>query len=74
MKTIKDYSNLYLKYNVSLLADVFEKFRNNSLRIYGLCLSHYLSASALNWNTMLKVKNLSLNLFQMLSSICPWKV
>ena len=32
MKTVKDYHNLYLKCNVLLLADVFEKFRNNSLK------------------------------------------
>ena len=32
MKTMKDYHNLYLKCNVLLLADVFEKFRNNSLK------------------------------------------
>ena len=37
MKTMKDYHDLYLKCNVLLLADVFEKFRNNSLKIYGLC-------------------------------------
>ena len=27
MKTMKDYHDLYLKCDVSLLADVFEKFR-----------------------------------------------
>ena len=43
MKTINDYYDLYLKCYVLLLADVFEKFRNNSLRSYGLCPSHYLS-------------------------------
>ena len=33
MKTMKDYHGLYLKWNVLLLADMFEKkiFRNNSL-------------------------------------------
>ena len=33
MKTMKDYQYLYLKRDVSLLADVFEKFRNSSLKI-----------------------------------------
>ena len=33
MKTMKDYYNLYLKRDV-LLADVFEQFRNNSLKNY----------------------------------------
>ena len=33
MKTMKDYQDLYLKRDVSLLADVFEKFRNSSLKI-----------------------------------------
>ena len=35
MKTIKDYDDLYLKYDVLSLADVFEKFRNNTLKNYG---------------------------------------
>ena len=39
----------YLTCGVLLLADVFEKFRNNSLKNYGLCPSHYLSAAALSW-------------------------
>ena len=32
MKTMKDYHDLYLKCDVLLLADVFEKFTNNSLK------------------------------------------
>ena len=43
-KTMKDYHDLYLKCDVLLFVDVFEKFRNNSLKNYGLCPSHYLSA------------------------------
>ena len=35
MKTMKDYHDLRLKCNVLLLVDVFEKFRDNSLKNYG---------------------------------------
>ena len=37
-----------------LLTNVFEKFRNNSLKNVGLFPSHYLSASVLNWDAILK--------------------
>ena len=46
LKTVKDYHDLKLKCNILLLADVFEKLRNKSLKNYELCLSHYLSPSA----------------------------
>ena len=41
MKTMKDYHKLHLKCEVLLLADVFEKFRNISLKNYRLCPSHH---------------------------------
>ena len=47
MKTMKDYNNLYLKWDVLFLAYVFQKCRNSSLYNYGLCPSYYLSAPAL---------------------------
>ena len=43
-KLMKDYHDLYLKCDVLLSADVFDKFRNNSLNNCGLCPSHYLIA------------------------------
>ena len=39
-----------------------EKFRNNSLKNYGLCQSHYLSSLALSWNAMLNVTKVELEL------------
>ena len=60
MKTMKGYHDLYLKCDVLLLADVFEIFRNNSLKNYGLCPSHYLSAPGLSWDTMLKMTKIKL--------------
>ena len=44
MKIMKDYHDLYLKCGLLLLADVFQKFRNNCLKNYGLCPSHSLNA------------------------------
>ena len=55
MKTMKDYHNLYLKCDVLLLADVFEKLINNSLKNYGLCPSHCFSAPTLTWDAMLNM-------------------
>ena len=47
---------------VLLLADVFEKCRDNSLKNNGLCPSHYLSAPDLSWEEMLKMKTIKLKL------------
>ena len=62
MKTIKDYHDLNLKSDALLLVDVLENFRNNSLKICGLCLSHYLSVPGLSWDTMLKMTQIELKL------------
>ena len=62
MKTIKDDHNLYLKCDVLLLADVFERCKNNSLKNYGLCPSQYLSAPALSWDAMLNMTKVELEL------------
>ena len=48
MKAMKNYLDLYLRCDVLLLTDVFEKFRKSSLKNYGLCLSNYLSTPVLN--------------------------
>ena len=44
IETMKNYHDLYLKCSILLLADAFENFSNNSLKNYGLCPIHYLSA------------------------------
>ena len=40
--------------DTSLLADVFEKFRDPCIEIYGLDPSHFLSAPRLAWQASLK--------------------
>ena len=62
MKAMKDYYDLYLKCDVVLLVYVFEKFRNNSLKNYGLCPSHYLSAPPLSSDAMLYMIKVELEL------------
>ena len=69
MKMMKYDHDLYLKYDVLLLADVLEKFKNNSLNNYGLCPNHYLSTSSLPWDAMLKKQNLNMILSQILTCI-----
>ena len=44
---MKRFHDLYLKCDVLLLANVFQKFRNDSLKDYGLRPSHYLRATNL---------------------------
>ena len=62
MKKMKDYHNLYLKCDVLLLVNFFEKFRNNSLKNYELCPSHYLSAPGLSWDAMLRMTKIKIDL------------
>ena len=59
---MKDYHDLYFKCDVLLLANVFEKFRNNSLKNYGFCPHHYLSAPAKSWDAMLNMTKIKLEL------------
>ena len=57
---MKDYHDLYLKCEVLLLTNVFEKFRNNSSKKSGLNPSHYFSG--LSWNEMLNMADSELEL------------
>ena len=45
---MRDYHDLSLKWDVSLLANVFEKFTNGSLKNYGLYSSNYLRGTSFN--------------------------
>ena len=62
-----------MKFDVVLLADVFEKFRNRSFKNYEFCLRHYLSAPALSWDVVYIWQKLSLILFQIPPYICSLK-
>ena len=50
-----DYHDIYLRVDVLLLADIFEKFINMCLEYYVIDPCHYFSSPGLRWNAMLKV-------------------
>ena len=61
-KNLGEYSDLYLKTDVCLLADVFENFRNTCLTYYKLDPTHYFSSPGLAWDAMLKMTNVKIDL------------
>ena len=60
MKNMGDYHDHYLKIDVFLLADVFEKFIDTCMKFYGLHPCHYFSSPGLSWDTMLKMTEIEL--------------
>ena len=55
IKYIGEYHDLYLKTDVLLLCDVFEKFISAYSEYYSLDLSHYFSSPGLSWDAVLKM-------------------
>ena len=62
MKSLGNYLDIYLKADVLLLADVFEKFISTCLQYYGLDPCHYFSSPGLSWDAMLKITKIILKL------------
>ena len=55
IKSLGEYHDLYLKTDVLLLRDVFEKFIDVCLEYYGLDPCHYFSSPGLSWDATLKM-------------------
>ena len=60
MKNMGDYHDHYLKKDVLLLADVFEKFIDTCLKYYRFDPCHYFSSPGLSWEVMLKITSVRL--------------
>ena len=57
-----DHHDLYVQTDTLLLADVFEKFREKCIEIYGLDPSYFCSALGLAWQAYLKKTEVKLEL------------
>ena len=60
MKNMDDYHDHYLKKDVLLLADAFEKFIDTCWKFYKLDSCHYFSSPVLSWDAMLKMTGVRL--------------
>ncbi|VVC45707.1 Ribonuclease H-like domain,DNA polymerase, palm domain [Cinara cedri] len=61
-KTLGEYSDLYLKIDILLLADVFENFRDLCMKTYSLDAAHYYTAPGLSFHAMMKFTGKKLDL------------
>ncbi|XP_036140462.1 uncharacterized protein LOC118644854 [Monomorium pharaonis] len=66
VQTLGEYSDLYLKTDVLLLADIFENFRDKCLESYGLDPAHYYTLPGYTWDAMLKYTKIT---FELLTDI-----
>lgn len=62
IQSLSEYSDLYMKTDILLLADVFEKFRKTCRKIYGLDPAHYFTSPGLSFDAMLKMTHVEIGL------------
>ena len=61
-QTLGNYTDLYCRTDVLLLADVFENFRKTSQKQYGLDPANYYTSPGLSWDVLLKKTGVELEL------------
>lgn len=62
LKSLQEYTDIYLKADVLLLADIFENFRSQCMQIYGLDPAHYMTTPGYSWDAMLKQTGVTIEL------------
>ena len=62
IKTLKEYTKIYMKLDVLLLSDIFENFRKICFKIYEMDPVHFCTSSSLSWNAMLRKYSIELPL------------
>ena len=59
---LAEYTKLYCLTDVSLLTDIWKVFSEETIRMYGLDIGHYITLPSLSWDAMLKYTNVTLEL------------
>ncbi|XP_044014029.1 uncharacterized protein LOC122856426 [Aphidius gifuensis] len=62
IKSLGEYSDLYLQTDVALLADIFKSFRTDCLQTYKLDPAHYYTLPGLSFSAMLRYTQIELEL------------
>ncbi|GFY22228.1 uncharacterized protein TNCV_3298711 [Trichonephila clavipes] len=62
IKTLGEYSDLYVKTDILILADIIEHFRDVCLKTYNLDPAWYFTAPGLSWDAMLKTTKIELEM------------
>lgn len=62
IQSMREYTELYLKTDVLLLADIFENFRQNCIKLYELDPAHYFTLPGYSWDCMLKTTKVRIEL------------
>ena len=65
-KTLGDYHDLYLKSDITLLADVFQTFRKTCMNTDKLDPLHYYTVPGLSWDALLKYTKIDLELLTLI--------
>ena len=66
VQILGEYSDLYLKTDVLLLAHIFENFHDKYIESYGLDPAYYYTLTGFTWDVMLKHKRIN---FELLTDI-----
>ncbi|CAG9825739.1 unnamed protein product [Phaedon cochleariae] len=64
LKSLEEYSDLYMRTDILLLADVMENFRASSLKTYGLDPAWYYTMPGYTWDCMLKYTGCKLQIIK----------
>lgn len=62
VKTLQEYTEIYLKTDVLLLSDIFQNFRTTIMSSYHLDPAHYFTLPGYSWDAMLKTTNAKIEL------------